>query len=245
MNKCKYLAQHSTAHRSINSRISCLSDKANIRKWDQEMKTSSEFTANRRICRDDKMRACVHIFAIYLLYMCARNLLRSTVVCMSVFFSSCFCLFGGFVSFFLLWACSLYCCLFCNAIDSLDIRMERSKETHTHTNRENVSYLPSFSMLFAKYGENIQILCVPRHNVYFAAILFTSMHLVGENAGGASTIDSITNPKPYPTRNIKLSNSTSIWAECKARSMKTFDCCIIYSAEMLIRFVTHCLSYIP
>lgn len=190
--------------------------------------------------------ACVraYICDLFIVYVCAQfiEIYRGVYEC--VFFRL------AFVCSVVL--CHFFCCeRVLSIVVSFAMRLTawifgwKDRKRHTHKNRENVSYLPSFSMLFAKYGENIQILCVPRHNVYFAAILFTSMHLVGENAGGASTIDSITNPKPYPTRNIKLSNSTSIWAECKARSMKTFDCCIIYSAEMLIRFVTHCLSYIP
>lgn len=69
---------------------------------------------------DDKMRACVHMFAIYLLYVCARNLLR--------FFRCCCCAgTGAFVCLFsvLRSVCEFerifFARVFRNAIGSLNV----------------------------------------------------------------------------------------------------------------------------
>lgn len=144
--------------------------------------------------------ACVraYICDLFIVCMCARNLLRSTVMCMSVFFFV--------LLLFVRWFCvNSLCVCSLSIVVSFAMRLTawifrwKDRKRRTNTERMCLIYrrlaccLQSMAKIFRYYAYQ---------GTYFAAILFTSMHLVGENAGWASTIDSITNPKPYPTRNI-------------------------------------------
>lgn len=177
----------------------------------------------RRWNRDDKIRACVHV--------CDLSAVRPWKEPFSLFhwITVCVCNLLRFFSLAAVFVCLVFCGLFFSWCD-WQLYCER------------MLYLPSQRMFY--FESQAKIFRYYAYRATFCLCNSICLNFIDvnafRNAGWTQTIDNRTTT--YPEIKVKHPNTSR---NGEARSAKTFDCCIIYSAEILIRFVTHCLQFVP